>query len=95
MARQFLRNIENGHSVTTLLGPEKVGDVAATLYQVLDLFKHEDTEMKGTTKLWVRDSDGLPIKQESTVGVPGKQFTIKTMQTYEYDPSIKIEPPIN
>jgi hypothetical protein len=95
MVRQLMRNIESGHSATTLIGPDAVSGVAATLYQVNDVFKQDNVELKGTTRLWVRTSDGLPIKQESEVGVPNRKFTIKSMQTYEYDSSIKIEPPIH
>lgn len=49
-------------------------------------------DMKSAVKLWIRTSDGLPIKQE----VSGEAMGVKSVSTQEieYDPNIKIEPPV-
>lgn len=65
---------------------------------VYEMHSQMDTHMPGVgpivtiTKYWVGKSDGLFRKEETDGEEAGMK--IKTTQTYEYDPNIRIEAPI-
>jgi hypothetical protein len=77
------------------LGDELLDGVPTAVYEMRSKF---DTKQAGlptvemVTKYWIAKSDGLFRKQESTGEEAGMK--VKTTETYEYDPSIKIEAPI-
>ena len=74
-----------------LIGPNTVNGEATTVYQYRSTVELEGNEVISMVKLWVRDSDSLPVKQEITGEAGGIEST--TIQEIEYDPSISIEPP--
>jgi hypothetical protein len=77
------------------LGDEVLDGVPTRVYEMHSQF---DTKVQGVgsivmvTKYWIAKSDGLFRKQESDGVEAGMK--IKTTETYEYDPSIRIEAPI-
>lgn len=77
------------------LGDELLDGVPTGVYEMRSKF---DTKQAGlptvevVTKYWIAKSDGLFRKQESNGEEAGMK--IKTTETYEYDPSIKIEAPM-
>lgn len=75
-----------------LLGQDTVNGESTTVYQYRSTGVLEGTEVSSMVKLWVRDSDGLPIKQEIIGEAGGIEST--TIQEIEYDPTISIEPPV-
>lgn len=77
------------------VGNETVNGQETVIYSYdMDMNKSSSMkmDMKSAVKIWVRTSDGLPIKQE----VSGEAMGVKSVSTQEieYDPSIKIEPPV-
>ena len=77
------------------VGNETVNGQETVVYSYdMDMNKSSSMkmDMKSAVKIWVRTSDGLPIKQE----VSGEAMGVKSVSTQEieYDPSIKIEPPV-
>ena len=78
-----------------LVGPEIVNETPTMVYS-LRINLQTKTSYTGTAKVWLGVTDGLLRQMEiqSTVtGESGDQAQIQTQITYEYDPSIKIEPP--
>lgn len=79
-----------------LVGHETVDGVAASVYTY-------DTDMMGlhsVSKEWISDKDHRPLKVEGetkgnlqTGGQPGQAVDMKTLATFEYDPSIKVTLP--
>ncbi|HEY3291191.1 MAG TPA: hypothetical protein VGK87_13770, partial [Anaerolineae bacterium] len=74
-------------------GTETLDGHAALVYSyVLDMSKASTPmELKTEAKIWINQATGLIVKNESTGTFSG--VTSHTVQTVEYDPSIKIEPP--
>jgi hypothetical protein len=77
------------------LGDETLDGVPTAVYEMHGEF---DTKVQGVgsvvtiTKYWIGKSDGLFRKEESNGEEAGMK--VKTTSTYEYDPSITIEAPI-
>jgi hypothetical protein len=84
--------MENGISDVQYIGPDTVNGVPAQVYQYTSSFKAGDQEVKSTVKLWVGVANGLPVRQEVDGEFAG--IKSKTVQEIEYDPSIKIEAPV-
>ena len=77
------------------LGDETLDGIPTAVYE---MHAKMDTPVEGVgsivtiTKYWIGKSDGLFHKEESNGDEAGMK--IKTTKTYEYDPSIKIEAPV-
>ncbi|MFN8445308.1 MAG: hypothetical protein U0175_31255 [Caldilineaceae bacterium] len=82
-------------SNATKVGNETINGQDTVVYSYdMDMNKSSTMKMdvKSAVKIWVRTSDGLPIKQE----ISGDALGVKSVSTQEieYDPNIKIEPPV-
>ncbi|MFN8472994.1 MAG: hypothetical protein U0822_12470 [Anaerolineae bacterium] len=75
-----------------IVGTEDVNGVKATVYQFNSSAKVGDQTIKSAIKVWARPSDNLPIKQEVAGDFAGRKST--TTQTFDYDPNIKVDPPM-
>jgi hypothetical protein len=90
--RQIMDGLTKGTFDIKLIGADVVAGAPTQVYQVNGTLTVNKITMKGTNKLWIRVIDGLLVKQESTA--EGGGVTASTVQTYEYDPTIKIDAPI-
>lgn len=86
------KEAEASISDVQLVGQDTVNGEATTVYQYRSSGTLQGTEVTSMVKLWVRNSDDLPVKQEINGEVAGVEST--TVQDIEYDPTISIEPPI-
>jgi hypothetical protein len=78
------------------VGTQLLSGVATAVYKVAS----DTGDLKGTVKLWVGESDGLPYRIESSVKVPpqpaGKYMAggeISGTTVFDYSADIKIEAP--
>ncbi len=96
-ALEDLRNQIISQQVT-LVGPDLLNGKPMLVYQYNTLVKGigpGGSDIKGTSKLWVGATDGLPYRQEMVQdSVTTQGGKTNTVSTYEYDPSITIEKPI-
>jgi hypothetical protein len=80
------------------VGPDLIDTKPMFVYQYSSIVKGTLTgtgDLKGTTKLWVGVVDGLPYKTESDQDSAVKPGTkTHTVVIYDYDPNIKIDPPV-
>lgn len=65
---------------------------ATQVYRYETLTGVEGNPITSVTRLWVRDSDGLPVKQEVVGKVSDTEST--TVMTFTYDPAMTIEAPM-
>lgn len=75
-----------------IVGTEDVNGVKATIFQFNSSAKVGDQTVNSAVKVWARPSDNLPIKQEVTGEFAGRKST--TTQTFDYDPNLKVDPPM-
>ncbi len=77
------------------LGDEKLNGKTMWTYQYQATNKAGDWPVLLTTKIWIGAADKLPYREETT-GESGtiKGGKMKQTVVYEYDPNIKINPPI-
>jgi hypothetical protein len=91
----FISDFAGTISDVKLVGPEAL-DGAPTMVFTFNSDLNKSTTMKmdskTSNKVWIRVSDGLVVKQEIDGVAMG--VSSHTVQTVEYDPSIKIEPPV-
>ena len=88
---KFLDQLSKGANVT-LVGPDVVDGTPALVYQYT-LNNAFGANMQSTSKTWVRASDGMPLKVESSGEFNGMKTT--TLATYyDFNADIKIEPPM-
>jgi hypothetical protein len=73
------------------IGRETIEGTPATVYEFMAAAKIDNQTLHNKNKLWVRLSDGLPIKRQVDGESAGVRYT--TTHTITYDPSIKIELP--
>ena len=76
----------------TYLGTDTIDGKAVRVYSY-----EKDTELGGlqvasSNKIWISETDGLPLKVEVTTETDGVQTTLTS--TYVYDEDIKIEAPV-
>jgi len=60
--------------------------------QETTIWQYKTSGLSATTRIWINASDELPYKQEIEGDAAGHKS--KTTQLIEYDPGIRIEPPI-
>lgn len=74
-----------------LVGHETVDGAPASIYT----FKSTAMGLNSSVKLWVSDSDNLPLKSEADTSreLKGHTTSKKSVTTFEYGPSIKIVVP--
>jgi len=81
-----------------LIGPDIINGKPMLVYQYATLVKgvtSDGRDLKGTAKLWVGVTDGLPYRAESEQDSALKAGEkTRTTQVWDYDPNIKIEKPI-
>jgi hypothetical protein len=98
MIDAVLADIEHGVSAVAFVGSEDMNGETTRVYQVFSRGKVGAVETQGANTLWIRHSDGLLVKQASEVmpRAEAEQPPVKgrSIQTYEYDPTIKIEAPV-
>ena len=90
MTAEFEKSISNAK----LVGPEVLNGVPTLVYTYESSIVLDTSTVTSKVKLWVAVATGLPVRQE----IDGEVGAIKskTVQTIEYDPTIKIEaPPVN
>ncbi len=73
------------------VGTEDLNGQKTRVYEYLTEGTMMGVESKSTTRMWVRESDGLPLKQINDGEAAGVKSL--TTQTVEYDPNIKVEAP--
>lgn len=85
-------------SAVKFVGPDLIDTKPMFVYQYSSVLKGlgpGGSDINGTQKMWVGVTDGLPYKlegdQDSAVTAGAKTHSLIT---YDYDPNIKIEPPI-
>ncbi len=77
------------------LGTDSLNGKPMRVYQYTTTTTQAGITSTGTTKIWIGVSDGLPYKSEADGEVVGQAGSKShTVTTYEYDPSITIEPPV-
>jgi hypothetical protein len=85
-------------SQVKFVGPELLDNKPMFVYQYATLVKGlapGNTDLAGTSRIWIGATDGLPYKLESEQdSAITKGEKTKTVITLEYDSSIKIEAPI-
>jgi hypothetical protein len=87
----FLDELSKSANVR-MLGQDILDGTQAVVYEY-SLANLGGTGMSSTSKSWVRASDGLPLKVESTGSLNGvKTRTLITY--YDFNTDIKIEPPL-
>lgn len=74
------------------VGTEDVNGIKATVFQYNSSAKVGDQAVNSAVKVWARPSDNLPIKEEVAGEFAGRKST--TTQMFDYDPNIKVEPPM-
>ncbi len=89
---KYLDQLARGLTEVQQLGTDTLSGAAMTIYTFKTDQKVGDIAVTSTDKLWVGVNDGLPHKQEiqSHVG----SVSSNTVNTIEYDPGIKIDPPL-
>jgi hypothetical protein len=75
----------------TRVGPDMGAGVPAELFTFNENLSTTGSNAAGITKIWLRVSDGLPVRLESQTTVNGKTGSV--VSTYDYDPTITITPP--
>jgi len=77
-----------------LVGPEVLNGTPTMVYSMK--FNAAEAGWTGTIKAWIGVADGLPYQTDlqATVSASGTQGQVQARAIYEYDPSIKINPPI-
>lgn len=93
MTEAFRKSIRNAK----LVGIEQVNGEEARVYTYDIENSQNEVQTTGMAKIWVRTSDGLPLKLEgdSTITTGGKTFSAQYSNIYtDYNGEIKIEPPI-
>ena len=85
---EFAPNISNVQSV----GEENLDGKPANVYTYHLELGADKGGVKSDAKVWIDSASGLIVKSESSGEALGIQS--KTVQTIEYDPSIKIEAPL-
>jgi len=91
----FVDEMAGTVSDVKLVGPELLNGVPTLVYTYIsDLNKATTMKMdsKSVVKAWIRVADGLLVRQEIEGETMGTKS--KTVQEVEYDPAIKIEPPV-
>ena len=91
VCKQILQQIESGALIITYVGRDAADGKPAQLYEMSGTVKIGETEIKGQQKIWISVAEGLPLKYASKSESP---YAMDSVLTYEYDPSIKIEPPM-
>jgi hypothetical protein len=74
------------------VGTDTLNGAAMTVYTYKTDQKAGDIAVTSTVKLWIGVSDGLPHKQETQNHIG--EVASNGVNTIEYDPSIKIDPPL-
>jgi hypothetical protein len=97
MMESILADIEKGVSTVTFVGTEEVNGELTNVYQVFSTAKVAEVETQGANTLWIRKADGLVVKQASEMTpraeAENPQVKVRSVQTYEYDPTITVEAP--
>ncbi len=75
-----------------MVGAEDVNGVKAAVYQYNASTKVGDQTVNSAVKVWANPANNLPVKQEVTGEFGGVKST--TTQTFDFDPNIKIDPPM-
>lgn len=94
-SEEYVADMANTISDVKLAGADVV-DGAPTMAFTYNMDMNKSTTMKAdvksSVKVWIRVSDGLVVKQE----IDGQAMGVKShsVQTVQYDPTIKIEPPV-
>lgn len=83
-AEQDISNVQ-------LVGQDTVNGAPATVYQYQEIINSGGSSINSTSKIWIDNASGLPVKQEITGSFGGIEST--TVQTIQYDPTIQIEAP--
>ncbi len=94
MTEAFRKSIRSAR----LVGTEQVNGEATQVYAYDIENSQNGVQTTGKAKIWVRTSDGLPLKLEgdSTITTGGKTFSAQYSNIYsDYNGEIKIEPPIS
>lgn len=92
MREAFHHAVADGSLKIQHSGTDALNEQAEDVYTMTGTVQFKETTIKGyTMKVWVTKGDGLVRKVEST-NEANKQW--KSVVTYEYPPSIKIEAPI-
>jgi hypothetical protein len=73
------------------VGTEDLNGQKVRVYEYTSEGSMMGIDSKSTTRIWVRESDGLPLKQINDGEAAGVRSI--TTQTIEYDPNIKVEAP--
>jgi hypothetical protein len=72
-------------------GPFELNGQGTHVYRYTTVTGIQGNPIQSTTRLWVRDSDGLPLKQEVQGTVGDIETTI--VQLFTYDPAMRVEAP--
>ncbi len=75
-----------------IVGTDDVNGVKAAVYQFNSSAKVGDQTVNSAVKVWANPANNLPVKQEVTGAFSGVKST--TTQTFDYDPNLKIDPPM-
>ena len=90
--KKTLEQLQSGQVQVTQAGTDNVNGVPATIYQMTGLMSVNVMQIQINSKIWVRNADGLLLRQEGESGIAG-QAPMKAIHTYEYPTDIKIEAP--
>jgi hypothetical protein len=88
----MLQTISNNIYNVQLIGNEILNGKQETVYQFDSQVKLDSAILNLVTKIWIDQSTGLPDKEEILSDLQGVKAD--TINVIEYDPNIKIEPPI-
>jgi hypothetical protein len=89
---KYLDQLAQGLTDVQQVGSDTLNGMKMIVYTFKTDQKAGDIQVTSTYKLWIGASDGLPYKQEVQSHIV--EIASNAVNTIEYDPSIKIDPPL-